>query len=92
MLKSRVPAAIKVFKEMKPKSMGIRIDSGDVTYLTKKARKMLDKAVFPVQDYRVNSLDEYIIRDVIAQGARIDAFGAVSAHHGQIRAGLWRCI
>lgn len=75
-LKSGVPAAIKVFKEMKPKSMGIRIDSGDVTYLTKKARKMLDKAGLPQCKITVsNSLDEYIIRDVIAQGARIDAFG-----------------
>jgi len=40
-LKTGVPAAIKVFKEMKPKKMGIRIDSGDIAYLTKKARKML---------------------------------------------------
>ena len=43
-LKSGVPNAIKVFKELKPKSMGIRIDSGDMTYLTKQARKMLDDA------------------------------------------------
>ena len=43
-LRSGVPAAIKVFKELKPKKMGIRIDSGDVAYLTKKARKMLDEA------------------------------------------------
>lgn len=43
-LKSGVPTAIKVFKEMKPEKMGIRIDSGDMTYLTKKARKMLDDA------------------------------------------------
>ena len=43
-LKSGVPNAIKVFKELEPKSMGIRIDSGDISYLTKKARKMLDDA------------------------------------------------
>lgn len=75
-LKSGVPAAIKVFKEMKPQSMGIRIDSGDVTYLTKKARKMLDDA--GLQDCKIvvsNSLDEYIIRDVILEGACIDSFG-----------------
>ena len=43
-LKSGVPTAIRVFKEMKPEKMGIRIDSGDITYLTKQARKMLDEA------------------------------------------------
>ena len=43
-LKSGVPNAIKVFKEIKPAKMGIRIDSGDMTYLTKHARKMLDDA------------------------------------------------
>ena len=43
-LKSGVPATIKVFKEMKPKKMGIRIDSGDISYLTKKLEKMLDDA------------------------------------------------
>ena len=75
-LKSGVPAAIKVFQEVKPQNMGIRIDSGDVTYLTKKARKMLDEA--GLQDCKIvvsNSLDEYIIRDVILEGACIDSFG-----------------
>lgn len=75
-LKSGVPAAIKVFKELKPQSMGIRIDSGDIAYLTKKARKMLDEA--GLQDCKIvisNSLDEYIIRDVILEGAQIDSFG-----------------
>jgi len=75
-LKSGVPAAIKVFQEVKPQNMGIRIDSGDVTYLTKKARKMLDDA--GLQDCKIvvsNSLDEYIIRDVILEGACIDSFG-----------------
>lgn len=75
-LKSGVPAAIKVFKELKPAKMGIRIDSGDIAYLTKKARKMLDNA--GLQDCAIvvsNSLDEYIIRDVIQQGACIDSFG-----------------
>ena len=75
-LKSGVPAAIRVFKEMKPQKMGIRIDSGDVSYLTKKARKMLDEAGLQECTIAVsNSLDEYIIRDVIAEGACIDSFG-----------------
>ena len=75
-IKSGIPAAIKVFKEMKPEKMGIRIDSGDVTYLTKRARAMLDKAGLQACTIVVsNSLDEYIIRDVISQGARIDSFG-----------------
>jgi nicotinate phosphoribosyltransferase len=75
-LKSGVPTAIKVFKEMKPNKMGIRIDSGDITYLTRKARKMLDDA--GLKDCTIvvsNSLDEYIIRDVISEGACIDSFG-----------------
>ena len=75
-LKSGVPAAIKVFKELRPKNMGIRIDSGDVTYLTKQARKMLDEAGLSECKIVVsNSLDEYIIRDVIIQGACIDSLG-----------------
>ena len=75
-LKSGVPAAIKVFKEVKPKSMGIRLDSGDIAYLTKKARVMLDEA--GLEDCKIvvsNSLDEYIIRDVILEGAKIDSYG-----------------
>lgn len=75
-LKSGVPAAIKVFKELQPKKMGIRIDSGDVAYLTKKARKMLDEAGLTECKITVsNSLDEYIIRDIIMEGAQIDSFG-----------------
>jgi len=75
-IKSGIPSAIKVFHELKPQKMGIRIDSGDVTYLTKKARTMLDKAGLKECTIVVsNSLDEYIIRDVIGQGACIDTFG-----------------
>ncbi len=79
-LKSGVPNAIKVFNEVlvpngyRPKS--IRIDSGDITYLSQKARKMLDDAGF--EDCKIiasNALDEYIIRDIIMQGAKIDIFG-----------------
>lgn len=75
-LKSGVPNAIKVFREMKPQNMGIRIDSGDITYLSKKSRKMLDDA--GLTDCKIvvsNSFDEYLIRDVINQGAKIDSFG-----------------
>lgn len=75
-IKSGVPAAIKVFQELNPPVKGIRIDSGDAAYLTKKARQMLDDAGFP--DCKIvvsNSMDEYIIRDVILQGACIDAYG-----------------
>ncbi len=79
-LKSGVPNAIKVFNDYlvpngyRPK--GIRIDSGDITYLSKKCRKMLDDAGFSdCQIVASNSLDEYIIRDTLIQGAKIDSFG-----------------
>lgn len=78
-LKSGVPNAIKVFKELREKGFnkfGIRIDSGDIAYLSKKARKMLDEAGFPECKITVsNSLDEYIIRDLLIQGAKIDSLG-----------------
>ncbi|MBQ2500413.1 MAG: nicotinate phosphoribosyltransferase, partial [Clostridia bacterium] len=79
-IKSGIPNAIKVFNEVvvpagfRPK--GIRIDSGDITYLSKKARQMLDEAGF--SDCGIcasNSLDEYIIRDMLLQGAKVDSFG-----------------
>ena len=79
-LKSGIPNAIKVFDEvLKPlgkRPLGIRIDSGDITYITKKARKMLDDAGYP--DCKIcvsNSLDEYLIRDMIFQGAKVDSYG-----------------
>ena len=75
-LHSGVPNAIKVFRELGITSGGIRIDSGDLTYLSKQARMMLDNAGLPgIKIVASNSLDEYIIRDLITQGARIDAFG-----------------
>lgn len=79
-LKSGLKNAIKVFDEvLKPQGYrpkGIRIDSGDITYLTKKCREILDEAGY--EDCKIiisNSLDEFIIRDVLTQGAKIDAFG-----------------
>lgn len=79
-LKSGIPNAIKVFnEELVPKGLrpaGVRIDSGDITYLSQKARAMLDEAGF--EDCPIiasNALDEYIIRDIIMQGAKVDTFG-----------------
>ena len=79
-LKSGIPNAIKVFKEVLiPKGIdnfGIRLDSGDISYLSKKARKMLDEAGLPQCNIVAsNSLDEYLIRDLMMQGAKIDTFG-----------------
>jgi nicotinate phosphoribosyltransferase len=79
-LKSGVPNAIRIFNEevvsrgFRPK--GIRIDSGDITYLSREARRMLDEAGF--KDCSIvasNSLDEFIIRDILIQGAQVDSFG-----------------
>jgi nicotinate phosphoribosyltransferase len=75
-LKSGLPNAIKVFKELKPSKMGVRIDSGDIAYLTKKTRQILDEN--GLQDCAIvvsNSLDEYLIRDIIMEGAKVDSFG-----------------
>ena len=79
-LKSGIPNAIEAFRrEVLPRGFrpkGIRIDSGDITYLSKKARVMLDEAGF--EDVKIvasNSLDEYIIRDMLLQGAKVDSFG-----------------
>ena len=78
-LKSGIPNAIKVFNELRAEDhepAGIRIDSGDITYLSRKARKMLDDAGFPNAKICIsNSLDEYIIEDILRQGACIDSFG-----------------
>ena len=79
-LKSGIPNAIRVFNEvLKPKGItkcGIRLDSGDMAYLSQKARKMLDDAGWTECKISVsNSLDEYIIQDLLQQGAKIDMFG-----------------
>ena len=79
-LKSGLPNAIRAFNDvLVPKGIrpaGVRIDSGDITYLSKKIRKILDAEGFG--DCKIvasNSLDEYIIRDLLDQGAMIDSFG-----------------
>lgn len=79
-LKSGIPNAIRAFREvLVPKGIhncAIRLDSGDITYLSKKARKMLDEAGFPqCRIVASNSLDELIIRDILVQGAQVDLFG-----------------
>ena len=79
-LKSGIPNAIRVFNEvLKPKGItkcGIRLDSGDIAYLTREARKMLDAAGWESCKITVsNSLDEWLIRDLWLQEAEIDAFG-----------------
>ncbi len=100
-LKSGIPNAIKVFDEvLKPKGcrpVGIRIDSGDITYITKKARKMLDDAGYP--DCKIvvsNSLDEYLIRDMLMQGAQVDTFGVgerlITASSEAVFGGVYKLV
>ena len=79
-LKSGVPNAIRIAKDilepMGKRLAGIRLDSGDISYLTKKARMMLDVA--GLADCKItvsNALDEYLIRSILEQGAQIDSFG-----------------
>ena len=79
-LKSGVPNAIRAFNEvLRPRGItkcGIRLDSGDIAYLTREARRMLDEAGWTdCQISASNSLDEYIIQDLLRQGAQIDLFG-----------------
>ena len=83
-LKSGVPNAIRVFREMRekgihPKSYGIRLDSGDLAYLSKQARKMLDEAGFHDAVIAAsNALDEMLIHDLKMQGAKITSKGCPS--------------
>ncbi len=100
-LKSGIPNAIRVFNEVlvpkgyRPK--GIRIDSGDITYLSKKARKMLDDAGFPDCGITAsNSLDEYIIQDMIRQGACVNSFGVgerlITASSAPVFGGVYKLV
>ncbi|MBI1920390.1 MAG: nicotinate phosphoribosyltransferase [Geobacter sp.] len=78
-LKSGVPNAINVGKELLAKGyelLGIRIDSGDLAYLSRESRRMLDEAGFP--DARIvasNEIDEYVIESILAEGGRVDIYG-----------------
>ncbi|HAQ28650.1 MAG TPA: nicotinate phosphoribosyltransferase [Ruminococcaceae bacterium] len=78
-IRSGVPNAIKAFNDVllplgkRPKS--VRIDSGDITYLSKRVRKMLDVTGYPDCDIMAsNSLDEHLISDMVSQGAKVDCF------------------
>ncbi len=100
-LKSGVPNAIKVFNEIllplgfRPK--GIRIDSGDIKYLSQKARKMLDDAGYP--DCKItasNSLDEFLITDILSQDAKVDSFGVgerlITAKSEPVFGGVYKLV
>jgi len=100
-LKSGVPNAIRVFDEvLKPlgiKKCGIRLDSGDMAYLTQKARQMLDDAGWTECQISVsNSLDEYIIRDLLRQDAKIDLFGVgerlITARSEPVFGGVYKLV
>ncbi len=100
-LKSGIPNAIRAFNEvLKPKGItkcGIRLDSGDMTYLTKKARKMLDEAGWTDCAISVsNALDEYLIQDLLRQGAQIDMFGVgerlITARSEPVFGGVYKLV
>ena len=100
-LKSGVPNAIRAFNEvLKPLGItkcGIRLDSGDMSYLTQKARQMLDEAGWTDCKISVsNSLDEYIIQDVLRQGAQIDLFGVgerlITARSEPVFGGVYKLV
>ena len=100
-LKSGVPNAIRVFNEvLKPLGItkcGIRLDSGDMTYLSRKARQMLDEAGWTECEISVsNSLDEHIIQDILRQGAQIDLFGVgerlITAKSEPVFGGVYKLV
>ena len=100
-LKSGIPNAIRAFKEvLLPKGItncAIRLDSGDISYLSKKARKMLDEA--GLNDCKIvasNSLDEYLIRDLVMQDAKVDIFGVgerlITAKSAPVFGGVYKLV
>ena len=100
-LKSGIPNAIRVFDEvLKPRGItkcGVRLDSGDIAYLTREARKMLDAAGWETCTITVsNSLDEYLIRDLWIQDAKIDAFGVgerlITAKSDPVFGGVYKLV
>ena len=100
-LKSGIPDAIRAFDEvLKPMGItecGIRLDSGDIAYLTRKARKMLDEAGWTgCKISASNSLDEYLIRDLLLQGAQIDLFGVgermITASSQPVFGGVYKLV
>ncbi|KRL04828.1 nicotinate phosphoribosyltransferase [Liquorilactobacillus oeni] len=100
-LNSGVPNAIKIFEQLKKEELysniGIRIDSGDITYLTKRARKMLDEAGFKNATITVsNALDEDVIQNVLEEGASIDSFGVgeklITASSDPVLSGVYKLV
>jgi len=100
-IKSGLPNAIRIHKEilepMGKRLKGIRLDSGDLAYLSIKARAMLDDAGLKDTTITVsNSLDEFLIRDLIHQGAKIDAFGVgerlVTAKSESVFGGVFKLV
>ena len=100
-LKSGVPNAIRAFKEiLLPRGItnfAIRLDSGDLAYLTRKARQMLDEAGWTECKISVsNSLDEYLIQDMLLQGAQIDLFGVgermITAKSEPVFGGVYKLV
>ena len=100
-LKSGVPNAIRAFKEvLVPKGItnfAIRLDSGDISYLSKKAREMLDEAgLESCKIVASNSLDEHLIRDLMMQGAKIDIFGVgerlITAKSSPVFGGVYKLV
>jgi len=100
-LKSGIPDAIRAFNDvLKPRGItkcGIRLDSGDMAYLTQTARKMLDDAGWTECKITVsNSLDEFIIQDLLIQGAQIDAFGVgerlITARSEPVFGGVYKLV
>lgn len=100
-LESGIPNAIKVFDEvLKPRGIrpsAIRLDSGDLAYLSKKARQMLDKAGY--QDCKIcltNSLDEFLIASLLKQGAQVDLFGVgenlITAKSDAVFGGVYKLV
>ena len=100
-LKSGVPDAIRAFNEvLRPKGLtkcGIRLDSGDIAYLSKEARKLLDAAGWETCTISAsNSLDENLIRDLLLQGAEIDCFGVgerlITARSEPVFGGVYKLV
>jgi len=100
-LKSGIPNAIRAFNDvLKPMGItkcGIRLDSGDIAYLSRKAREMLDEAGWTNCTITVsNSLDEYLIQDLWLQDAKIDAFGVgerlITARSEPVFGGVYKLV
>ncbi len=96
-LKSGLPNAIRVFKELGIENCSVRIDSGDITYLSKKVREKLDaEGLSNCKIVASNSLDENIIRDIILQGGCVDVFGVgerlITAKSDPVFGGVYKLV